>query len=317
MIIVGAGLAGLLAAHALREFRPTVMEAQNKLPHNHQALLRFRSDRLETQFGIPLKKVLVAKGLLDEDNCVVNYSTIRDNNAYSLKVTGQLRRRSIGNMIVQERWVAPNDLQEQLAVGVNIQFRQRCSEQLFEHQSEEHPNDRLPVISTMPMPVLMKLVGWQNDEKDGVRFDSSPITVVRAKLPGCDLHQTLYAPYGNVRWYRASLVGEDIIVEMKDNVLHIQEAYGIVASALHHLVGSVPFADVTHHKQPLGKIIDVDKEAGRQFVMYATDKYNTYSVGRFALWRNIVTDDVMDDLDVVRGMLRSKSSYQRRLHASR
>lgn len=55
MLIIGAGMAGLLAANLLHRFNPTVLEKAPSLPNNHAALLRFRSDEIPraTQWKIP------------------------------------------------------------------------------------------------------------------------------------------------------------------------------------------------------------------------------------------------------------------------
>ena len=63
MIIFGAGLAGLLAGNMLRSLNPKVWEAQSSLPNNHEALLRFRTDRVGTSCAIPFKKVDVSKAI--------------------------------------------------------------------------------------------------------------------------------------------------------------------------------------------------------------------------------------------------------------
>ena len=65
--IIGAGMAGLLAANMLRHRDPVILEAQKSLPNNHHALLRFRSsvvgDVLDTmgllkQFSVTSSEVV-------------------------------------------------------------------------------------------------------------------------------------------------------------------------------------------------------------------------------------------------------------------
>jgi 2-polyprenyl-6-methoxyphenol hydroxylase-like FAD-dependent oxidoreductase len=43
IVVVGAGMAGLLAGSMLRKDCPLILEARERLPHNHSAVLRFRS----------------------------------------------------------------------------------------------------------------------------------------------------------------------------------------------------------------------------------------------------------------------------------
>ena len=63
MIIFGAGLAGLLAGNILRKYHPKIYEAQNELPNNHSALLRFRTSDVGTACSIPFKRVKVSKAI--------------------------------------------------------------------------------------------------------------------------------------------------------------------------------------------------------------------------------------------------------------
>lgn len=58
-------MAGLLAAHMLRRYSPTVVERQSRLPNNHTALLRFRSPAVSDATSIPFSRVLVRKGIWD------------------------------------------------------------------------------------------------------------------------------------------------------------------------------------------------------------------------------------------------------------
>jgi len=90
MIILGAGLSGLLAARCLQQFKPIIIEKQSSLPNNHSALLRFRSNEIAQITGLPFKEVNVYKGVLTESGIITNTPTIRDFNAYSIKATGQV-----------------------------------------------------------------------------------------------------------------------------------------------------------------------------------------------------------------------------------
>jgi hypothetical protein len=79
MIIVGAGMAGLLAARMLSRFNPVIIERQETLPNNHHAVLRFRSTVVGDTLGIPFKKVNMIKDTTHWRNPVA------DSMAYSYK----------------------------------------------------------------------------------------------------------------------------------------------------------------------------------------------------------------------------------------
>jgi len=72
MIILGAGLSGLLAARSLQQFKPIIVEKQSSLPNNHSALLRFRSNEIAQITGLPFKEVNVYKGVLTESGIITN-----------------------------------------------------------------------------------------------------------------------------------------------------------------------------------------------------------------------------------------------------
>ena len=122
MKIYGAGLAGLLAGHMLRRFEPEIHEIQLSLPHNHDAVLRFRSEAVSIATGIPFKRVRVYKQIIFKGVNWGNDVPPRIANMYSLKVTGQVLNRSIVNIAPVDRWIAPPDFISQLAIGLNITY---------------------------------------------------------------------------------------------------------------------------------------------------------------------------------------------------
>ena len=83
--IIGAGMAGLIAANMLRRHNPIILEAKDELPNNHSAVLRFRSSVVGDALGIEFKKVTVLKDVLTTGNAV------SDAHLYSWKVGGAYR----------------------------------------------------------------------------------------------------------------------------------------------------------------------------------------------------------------------------------
>ena len=63
MRIIGAGMAGLLAAAMLRGETKQVIEANSRIPNNHHSVLRFRSSIVGDVLGIPFKKVSVMRAV--------------------------------------------------------------------------------------------------------------------------------------------------------------------------------------------------------------------------------------------------------------
>jgi hypothetical protein len=66
-----------------------------------------------------------------------------------------------------------------------------------------------------------------------------------------------------------------------------------------------------------GKIVPLETEVRREVLRAITDQTCIYSLGRFATWRQVLLDDVVDDVLKIEGWMTSKSSaYQRALHYS-
>lgn len=300
-------MAGLLAAQMLRRHNPVVCEAQASLPDNHGALLRFRTDAVARATGIPFRRVTVYKAVRDSNGYIRNTPTIQDANRYAQRVTGKAVERSILNLSPGERYIAPDNFMDQLARGAHIEYKTA----LVRGVMSEEPTAR-PAISTIPMPSLMKIVGWDNFPA----FEFRPIWSVRATIltPVTDLYQTIYYPWEGVQtpFYRASLTGGIVTIEyMGDkpetpeaDVDHVLWDFGL---------RQFTFSNVLMKEQFYGKILPTDEKIRRTFILGMTDTYNLYSVGRFATWRQILLDDVVNDVNVVARFIEERDHYQRHL----
>jgi len=208
MIIYGAGLAGLLAGNMMRSFKPVVCEAQKELPNNHGALLRFRTDKVGTACAIPFKKVKVQKAI-KYDGKITTTPNLFLSNLYSQKVTGSILNRSINNLAPVERYIAPWDLINQMAGNCNIEYSAKLTLGDLEDTREWEPNR--PIISTIPMPALMKIVKWKGIPE----FPAQQVWTQKGRIdsPECDVYQTIYYPDPTVPYYRISLIGDIVISE--------------------------------------------------------------------------------------------------------
>lgn len=301
MRIIGAGMAGLLAGRHFPHSK--IFERQSSLPNNHSALLRFRTDAVSKATGIPFKKVLARKAVASPDGELRSQATLRDSNMYSLKVTGKISDRSIIDLAPGERWIAPGDFIERLADGLDIEYN--CSA-----EADQFDGDG-PVISTMPMPALMKMLRPGHDQMD---FQYLPIWVVNCVLPDIDLYQTIYIPDENDLPYRVTITGDKLTMEFSRQIEHTQ------------LYKPAEFVDYTLFdgkqipvdcqfnikKQAFGKIVPIDNQSRQSFIMWATDMYNIYSLGRFAVWRPILLDDLVSDLQSIRSFMNTRNRYDRR-----
>jgi hypothetical protein len=293
--IVGAGMAGLLAANLLSKRGPTVIEAQPKVPNNHSAVLRFRSSIVGDSLGIPFRKVQMIKAALPWKNPVA------DALAYSFKNTGVSRsdRSIISGLTVAERFIAPHDLIPRMVAGA-------APTTAFQFNEEFAFTAGWPVISTIPMPALMKLLGYECDQNI---FQASSGINFRARIAGCDAYVSLMIPDPWSDVYRISVTGDELIVECVaaggSNELYIgsivEEYLGISSSRI---------LDVQAHRMQYAKILPIDEAVRKDFLFWATDKFNVFSLGRFATWRpDLLMDDLVNDIRKIDGWIDRGNRY--------
>jgi hypothetical protein len=311
MRIYGAGLAGLLAANMLRRYKPEVHEAQPSLPNNHEALLRFRSDAVARATGIPFRKVLVHKAILYRGQLITT-PNLRLSNMYSQKVTGEVANRSILSLDSAERFIAPPNLIELLANSVDLRYNSPLP---FAWSGQTWlPDSNEAIISTIPMPVLMDLAHWS----DKPLFSYKTITSFTCDIvePKIDVYQTLYNPDRYYDWYRASITGSHLIIEMmgeNPDFFHTGSP-NMVESILAAFGIQLPvFVNGQVKVQRYGKISPIEDSLRRTFILSMSDQYGIYSLGRYATWRNILLDDVVRDVEVVNSFITQRGAYARKL----
>jgi hypothetical protein len=286
-IILGAGLSGLIAATQFPN--ATVFEANGPEHLSHKAVLRFRTDALSRLTGIPFRKVTVRKSIWHEGAHV--QPNIHLANIYSKKTNGAYLDRSIWNLDPVERYIAPEDLQLQMAemIGNRIEWNHRVDSFLMKTFSR-------PIISTLPMPILMGIM----EQPHAVNFHHQQILVDRYRVHDADVFQTIYYPASNFGAYRASITGNLLIVErtgklVDDDLGDILESFGL----WHH---DVELIDESH-AQRFGKIQPIDDAWRRNTIFSLTTEAGIYSLGRFAVWRNILLDDVVSDAAVIKRLM--------------
>lgn len=298
--IIGAGLAGLIAAHAWPSAR--LFEAAPEPAQQHKALLRFRTDAVSRLTGIPFRKVRVRKGIWHDG--AFRQPTLQLANWYSWKCLGRLLpERSIWAVEPVDRYIAPEDFYASLLDSVGPRISWGTTVALGSE-------DGSPQISTAPLPVaLSSLTGVATD----LKFDRSPIRVERFDLGAAvDVYQTVYFPDPRLAVYRASITGRTLILESVAEGAHPREercrreiyaAFGLLDAVLE------PMDAV---RQQYGKIAPIGDDQRKHLLFRLTHERNIYSLGRFATWRNILLDDVVSDIDVIKRLMRSGQYELRR-----
>lgn len=296
-VIVGAGIAGLLAANMMHRRRPVVVEAQPRLPNNHSAVLRFRTSAVGDVLGISFRKVSVVKASLPWENPVA------DQLAYSRKVSGTSRSdRSLPTDVERvERWIAPPDLVERMARDVDVRLNRS-----WDFSTREK------VVSTIPMPHLVNALGYDRIEPE--EFVHRHGFNVLARVADCDAYATLYVPNPAIPFSRVSITGDLLTVEFSNDdpsdLPGEEEVVGLAAEAADLLgIGSPRLNCHEARRQAYAKILPIDEGKRRAFIYWASTEHGiAHSLGRYATWRpGLLADDLVKDIRLIDGWLGSSS----------
>lgn len=317
--ILGAGLSGCLAGIVIPE--STILEAKEeseflKSPE-HKAVLRFRTANISQITGIKFQEVQVRKSIWYE-NREYRLPDIRFTNMYSRKVADGYFDRSIVNLETVRRWIAPEDFHVQMLKKCNgrVRFGYKIAEldkdYILVHRAgadHESPMKRQgPIISTVAMPIMAKILHLESP----INFQAGKkVYVIRYRVKNANLNLSMYYPSPQTPVYRASVMKDVLSIEMveelrpKDGgVVHYEEE---VLNSL-----GIDSSDITYLDEgsQLGKIsYNVDERLRKNWVYRLTAEHWIYSLGRFAIWKNILQDDVYEDVQKIRGYIESGTHY--------
>lgn len=325
MIVLGAGMAGLLAAAILRSSASYVLEKQTSIPNNHSAVLRFRTEAVAQVLGIEFKAVDAMKAIHSWSN------PLADALAYSTKTTGSPTLRSIltADNKLSRRYIAPTDLIAQLVLSVTcpIHLGRAATPEILLGHGASCP----AVISTLPMPIMMALLQWPKAEAAVPLFRWADGYNISFRMQGLDAYASLYVPDPDLEENRISLTGDRVTIEtscpsmdkvlfdhivgeyetdVNSAMLRVERAMELLGLHGTNMFGRV--SDISVHRQRYAKILPVDEAVRREFIMWATKEHSIYSLGRYATWRpGLLLDDLVNDVRVIQRISRSpSSSYQ-------
>jgi hypothetical protein len=286
MYIIGAGLSGCIAGFIFPN--ATIYERNTEFTNNHQGLLRFRTNKISELTGIPFTKVEINKYIWsNRDFRQPNPNLI---NLYSQKVTGRISDRSISNLTGGTRYIAPIDFHNQLQKKLQKSIEYGVSADL-------HSMDRkIPIITTAP---LNKTLEQLDKSPISFGFNHSTINIKKYIIPGCDIFQTIYFPDMETDIYRASITGDMLIIE---SIGPIDDRDVDLVSEL-FAVDGLNLIENYSGTQKLGKIIPLENNLRKNILYKLSHFYNIWSLGRYACWRNILLDDVLEDAYHIRRMI--------------
>jgi len=298
MKILGAGISGLIAASVFPQAEVYEASTREKMV-GHKALLRFRSTAVADAVGIDFRKVTVHKGLWSEGRFV--QPSILHANRYSLKVVGRLADRSVWKLDPVERFIAPEDFIDQLIERSGNRVNWGTSFDLVKPARLSNE----PIISTIPMNVMAGMMRVESPV-----FEYAQITVKRFRIRGADIFQSVYVSDPLTKCYRVSITGEILIAEWigeeTDN-FNIAAPFGLAMFELEELETT---------KQRYGKISPIDDKWRKAFILRMSNEHDIYSLGRFGTWRNILLDDVVKDIAVIKRLI-NDDAYGRSRHSAK
>ncbi len=293
MIILGAGMAGCLAG--IINPNAQIYEPSNG-DKRHKALLRFRTPEISKVTGIPFKQVKVIKAIWDAVDGKEVAPSPRHLINYSQKVSNQINIRSIQNIDPCNRWIAPHDFHDRL-----IELCKNRIEYNVDLEIKIRANTNT-IISTLPIFAIAPLLGW--DIKANIQHNS--IYTSTFPIDHCDVYMTIYYPSMCTPVYRASITGNKLIIEsispITKNELHeVDYSFGLPYQSEEN--------GEWNQEQKNGKMVPMDNKERKQFITELTRRLNIYSLGRFATWRNILLDDVINDIYVIRQLINAGHHY--------
>jgi hypothetical protein len=302
MQILGAGLAGLLAGCHFPNI--PLFEAGTPDQIAHKAVLRFRTSAVGDSVGIEFKKVRVRKGIWSKEEYGFCDPNIRLANNYAKKVIGSLVDRSIWDLEPVDRYIAPENFQQQLVdrLGSRIHWGQSITR-------DDLDAFKSPTISTIP---LKTFATWYYDpalypNDEVIRWGHAPIAVRRFRIQDADVYQTVYFPDPETSLYRVSITGNLVIAEYANapDPYDFWTPFGLSPDEAQAI-------DTT--SQRFGKILPIDDAWRKAFIFSLSQRKQIYSLGRYGVWRNILLDDVLQDIAKVKKLIVS-SPYAQQLAA--
>ena len=319
VLIIGAGLTGLMAFCSLRnQYDVQIFDKRSEESQpEHQAIMRLRNPEVGRILGINLKEIIVEKEVLSSDGRLKKQASITDNNQYSKKLYNQIGYRSIGNLGTEKRWLLPSNYLNDFNDIIHWDSEFKGFDQWLRSNIRYKDNSFFTaeptdiIVSTVSMPFLLSNLPDFDLKDREYNFPFQPITVTKFKLKEIisEVYQTVYVPDPQYNTYRMSMQANEITMESIDEITQGERDKLLKFFGIHPSEAEFQ----SRHIQKLGKIGLIDDVIRKTIILHLTEKYNIFSLGRYAIWKPIRSDAVIKDIAQIQKMLaigKEKRKYE-------
>jgi hypothetical protein len=105
--------------------------------------------------------------------------------------------------------------------------------------------------------------------------------------------------------YRASLEEQQLTIE---SVSPLQQGETEIVAGAFGLTPDLYTTITLNKKRMSGKLVPINEELRKSLICTLTDDFRIYSLGRYAIWKAIRSDEVVKDIEAIRAMMRSRYS---------
>lgn len=208
---------------------------------------------------------------------------------------------------IAERFIAPEDLIDQMVN--NIPDEKLWLDNVFTSNSVFLNNKTSKIISTIPMPALMKMLEYKSDCDFRYRRGAN----ITFHIKQCEAYCSLYVTDPNSSIWRISVTGDRCVVECGEEILNddnFDEVYRHTIDLLGIDEDRINAKYIDIKQQTYSKILPIDDESRKRFIMWASDNFGIYSFGRFATWRpGLLMDDLVQDFRIIMRLIDGESKY--------
>jgi len=305
IVIIGAGISGVIAYNALRQHNPLIIEAgeERKKGTSHPAVFRLRDPAVAQFIGANYEKIVVQKAIFFQGKTYTK-PNLFFTNLYSEKMYEEFGNRSIDSISDSTRYILPDGYPlplSQIIWGATVTEIIPENNTIVYTSRYEAGENYIPYdycISTIPMPTMASKIA--EPPFDMPDFEYNSIKVTRFKLScSSSIHQTIYFPDPKLNIYRITISSQDIIVEGIDNfapadaVLLIGKAFGVSNRYINILTPE-------ESEIQIGKIKSTYDDLRRKYIMWLTSNIKVFSFGRYSIWKPIRTDHLLGDIEKIK-----------------